>query len=855
MSKIIASADITRLDFSVLLDMSMSVPIISITNLSTVINPLNLQWAFVITSPSGTPVHTGSLTLPDINHTPFTTFIFTEALPMLFGQLEFNSTGQYTVIVSVKDAAGLITTLQKSNSICKPNGNNGRDNFGAAIIDVEVKCGSGQVYITDQTNLVYKSLTGIKFLTSGELTYPKDGNGNILPPVTVSGLPALLPIKYEGNGHEVYVYQIYDYDLGDNFIVRVRYSYTHAFGVWCNVTLQPLFCEIDRANSMLSKNCNDNADSREQQRKLTVINSKMLKAHTGIIQPLSGIDVPGVVEEIKQLLGVDCDCCRPAGISNVGALRVTDANFRVNKICGDMLLGWEKDLAGNITLNYQNSSYTFVMSPALGNSTAFSYQVVITGCNKAVNLFVDLETLSTEILTHISGNSTLLNILKDLTQKAQLSCSSLSGGAAFDFTSCDYSSELSTAQPGGTIADILIGGVTYIAPLGTLLSDAAATGAWLNSLAKGVFIVNYSALTARTTITSAANTNSISTVRTLNGTIYTTTLFSNNCGLICNILQKILNWLNAINMVQLKAGTGLTICRFKEDGTVISQVFSATAKASEVVEYMAGSFCNITNYIHDKLLTCANLQGVFAAHTEAIGEPDGADVFPMFVNGKCQQVPLRNAAISIFRMLSTDTEVKSTYCLGAKCTTVSDCSPVTGLLGVPNDTGATYNWNTVAGAIGYKWSVDGINWTNVTATTALITGVLPGTTYNIRVYPVYNSGDGINCMVYNEFTTTNAALACQSVNNLTVSNVVASSFVISWDAITGVTGYQYRVNGGGWINTGNVLAVQISGLTPSTVYNLEVRAILGGNPCPQTASIATTTAACNPPVIISATLG
>lgn len=854
MAKIIASADITRLDFSVLLDMSIAVPTVKVTNLSTVINPLNLKWIFELTTPSGTPVHTVSFAAPDKNLVPFIDFIFPEPLPQIFGQLEFNASSQYSVTVSVKDAAGLVTALTKSASICKPNGNNGRNNFGAADIDIEVKCGSGQLNTTDKTNLVYKNLSGTSVVTMVELSYPKDGNGNTLAPVVVNSLPARLPIKYEGAGHEIYVYQVYDYDLGDNFIVRVRYSYTQVFSVWCNVTLQPLFCEIDRAAGMLGKNCNDNAESREQQRKLTVINTKMLKAHTGMIQPLSGFDVPEIVEEIKQLLGVDCDCCRPGGISNIGAARATDAIFTANKVCGDMLLSWTNDGAGNIVLNYQNVSYTFLISPAPGNSAAFSYEQNITGCNKAVSLRVDTEVLATEILTKITLNPALLNILNALTQKAQLSCTGLDGGAAFDFTTCDFSVELNVVV-GASIAEILIGGVTYAAPLGILLVNGPGIANWLNSLEKGIFIVNYSAITGKTTITSAANKNSLSTVKILSGTVYTNTLFSNNCGLICNILQKILNWLNTINMVQLKAGVGLTVCRFKPDGTVSSQVFAETAKASEVVKYMADSFCNIVDYVEDKLLTCANLQGLFASHTAKVGEPGSADIFYMIVEGKCQQIPLRNAALSIFRLLSSDTEVKNMYCQGAKCTTVSNCSPVTLLLGVPNDTGATYNWSAVTGAVGYKWSIDGINWVNVTATTALITSLLPGTSYTLRVFPVYNSGDGIDCMITTQFFTTNAATACAAPATPLISNVSSTSFTFTWGAVTGATGYQYRVNGGGWVNSGLVLAVQITGLNPATIYNLEVRAVIGGNPCPQTATASTTTATCTAPVIISATLG
>jgi len=99
LSKIIASSDITLLDFSVLLDFSTFVPTCSITNLSTVVNANNLQWAFEFKSPNGTEIHVGSFDTPDVDGVAFTTFQFIPldgngkptgaTIPMYFGQLEY----------------------------------------------------------------------------------------------------------------------------------------------------------------------------------------------------------------------------------------------------------------------------------------------------------------------------------------------------------------------------------------------------------------------------------------------------------------------------------------------------------------------------------------------------------------------------------------------------------------------------------------------------------------------------------------------------------------------------------------------------------------------------------------------
>lgn len=838
MSKVTASADITLLDFSVLLDMSTAIPTAKITNLSTIVNANNLQWIFEFLSPSLTPIHTGSFTAPDINGAPFTIFTFTEPIPEYFRQLEFGNS-PYTIKVSVKDLAGGVFYLIKGASICKPNGNNGKNNFGVADIDVQVKCAQGQLYVTDKTNLVYKSITGTKVSTSLQLTYPRDTNGNILTPVTVTSIPALLPIKYEGEGHEVYVFHVYDYNMGDNFTVRVRYSFTKVFPVWCNITLQPLFCEIDKVVDMLQKDCNDSPDNRDRQKTLGVVNAKMLKAHTGIVQPLSDIDVPGLVEEIKEILGVECECCRPSGISNVGVALATDATFTANKICGDMLLSWSNDGNGNIILNYQNTSYTFVIAND-SESAAFSYVPTTSGCNKQVALRVDITVLSSEILSEIQTNPTLLNILNSITQRAQLSCSGLDGGDAFDFSACDYSVELDATIAGKTLDNILITGVTYSLPTGTLLINNSAIQSFLNGLGKGTFTVNYSGITNKTTINSFANSNTISTVKTSIGLISTTTAVSNNCGLICNILQKILTYMNQLNLVKIKTGVGITVCRFKTDGTVLATTFDANAPASSVAFYMAESICNVVDYLKTRVLSCDNLRNIFANYTDAMGLMGVADTVPIWLNGKCIGMPFKKFAISLLRSIRTDSEVKGEYCLITPCTTVSSCSPVTGLVGSGSDTVWNYTWNIVAGATGYKWSTDGTTWNTVVSTSAFISSLIANTSYTFRVYPVYPLGDGVSCVVTSNFTTTNTGSTCAAPATLNLSGQTLSSFVATWSAVTGAEGYQYRLNGGSWVNNGTALTVTPT-VSEGTTYTVEVRAIIGGIYCSATITAAITT--------------
>ncbi len=61
---------------------------------------------------------------------------------------------------------------------------------------------------------------------------------------------------------------------------------------------------------------------------------------------------------------------------------------------------------------------------------------------------------------------------------------------------------------------------------------------------------------------------------------------------------------------------------------------------------------------------------------------------------------------------------------------------------------------------------------------------------------------------------------------ITISALTTTGYTASWPAGSdnvGVTGYQYRLNGGAWVDIGNVLTTNISSRTPSTTDALDVR--------------------------------
>lgn len=111
--------------------------------------------------------------------------------------------------------------------------------------------------------------------------------------------------------------------------------------------------------------------------------------------------------------------------------------------------------------------------------------------------------------------------------------------------------------------------------------------------------------------------------------------------------------------------------------------------------------------------------------------------------------------------------------------------------------GATLNWTPVAGALKYDYVIDTITaggvWlpiTSTTATTATVSGLLPGTSHYMRVRSycgptAFSQWDTIR------FTT---LPPCKVPKGFVASNVDSNSADIQWDSVTNMVQWQYVVD-------------------------------------------------------------
>lgn len=146
------------------------------------------------------------------------------------------------------------------------------------------------------------------------------------------------------------------------------------------------------------------------------------------------------------------------------------------------------------------------------------------------------------------------------------------------------------------------------------------------------------------------------------------------------------------------------------------------------------------------------------------------------------------------------------------------------------------NWNTTSGADSYRLDVSnddffttlsGYSNLIVNNTSQTVTGLTPGSTYSYRVRAVNVSGASANSNVISVITKPSAPVATDATNSTT------TSFVATWQAVTGAASYVLDVSTNGFVsllpdyNNRSVtgLTQSVTGLSAGTLYSYRVRAV------------------------------
>lgn len=693
---IAGSTDITKLSIQTVWDLSGTNPQILLENLSEGADLASCSWWFVAMAPGDIPIHEGTESTPDITGS-WTTHTLSDSWPKAFNNILWSG-APYTIQVFVKDGDGNVYEGDiQSVSICRPSGNtpNSTNTFGLATCAIEVNCAEANVFFQDTTNATYQGITGTIGSSTLKVVYPVDETGNIPDPFVAANFStALVPITYSSDNYQYQSSCIYQYDFGGNSYIRIKYQSFNSvngspavtFAVLCNINLCGLFCEVEKlVNSISNGNC---ADAEEAQQKLNLINPKLWLISMGIQQPLCGVDVPALIEEVKVIGGFDCNCCNaPTGIIPSSSSVIDGYNFQIVPGCGD-ITGTVTKNGNNIQIQLNNTVYTFKMcdnSPAETTAFNFTKEPKDGSCVSEVCLNVDVTQLSYDILNNIKGDAGLVNLFNSIV---------ISGGAgSFNLvvdgkcifssaTSYNYQFIFDGIPTSGTYAileSIDVSGTVSSYSYAFNMSSLASLQTFLNGLGIGSFVVSASGAN-QVTVTSTANTANINSITySPNGIIDSiatmTKTASGYTPIPANtVVQNIINYLCGLNDSKIKTSTDYEICYIDPNtGTSSTQTITGGSALSAFITALLARGCDTIEYIQNiSGATCSAMKTLFAESKNSL---QSSDYVLGVKNNDCARITINELFLKMLKDGAFSAEIVTAFCeLVAKCSGDKACT-------------------------------------------------------------------------------------------------------------------------------------------------------------------------------------
>lgn len=685
------SPDITQLNAQVTWDISGTLPAINLVNLSIGPNLAGITWWVVAFSPTGTLIHAGDFSNPDAVGI-WTTLSITDSWPRPFNQIEFSG-APYILTLYIQDSQGnQYNTGPYQATICRPSGNTptSKTFYGTSKTEVIVKCQQARISFQDLTNHTYRGLDGTLVSSVLRVVYPIDETGNIPTPFVLNNFSfALVPISYSSDQYQFQTQSVYDYDFGNYVHVRIRYqtlsknqaSYM-SFPVLCNIDLGVLACEYAKlVDTLENGSC---SDVQETQRKMLLINPKFSMAQLGISYPLTGIDVPELIEQIKRIGGFDCDCCNaPTGIIPNTTSVIDGYSFSIVGVGGDV--GGDVTTTGtNIQFNLHDKSYVFNMCPSVP-TTAFTVTPSTSGdgFTKTYCLNVDLTILSTDLLNTIKDNGTLVNLFNSIVIQGGNIELTVDGGCIFQSTSAfNYTFDLTNIPSNTTYA--ILSGITKGAVVQSLfysfnLTNLSGLQTYLNSLGIGTFIVtNPSGQNVH--IVSNANPNNLTSLTyKISSTTYIANQSSTAAGYVAvtanYVVQQIINYLCGITDNQLVTSQDYSICYVDPVSKTKTTIdVPAGTKLSVFIGELVTNGCNTVDYITSLgAVTCASIQAAFPS---SIALMTATDIILGTKAGQCARMGPVELGTAILTLGSFNQEFVNAFCaLVEQCGSGLSCAP------------------------------------------------------------------------------------------------------------------------------------------------------------------------------------
>ncbi len=684
------SPDISKLAAKVTFDISVASPQVILENQSLGANLGNVTYAFVVKSPSGSFIHEGNINTPDETGV-WTDATLTDIWPRPFGQIEWSG-APYQFYMIAKDSLGNIyQTEPQYATICRPAGNtpSSTNTYGAASSNVEVKCQLAKVFFQDTTYVSYRGVSGTRVSSELRVIYPIDETLTIPTPFEIDNYSsALVPISYSSSNYQFAQTLIQDYDFGNETHVLIRYQALTRFSVWCNVSLEPLLCEVAKiVDSIQNGSC---ADATLAQQKLSLINGKLAIVFMGMMQPLIGVDVPAVIEQIQVIGGFTCNCCGSAtGIIPANASPIDGYNFIFNKLGGDVD-GYWSIVGSNITLNLGDVTYIVNVSEESPSDIQSAFEFLPStsgdGFTKTYSLKVDGFQLAEDILTIITENTALTNMFNTIITNLGGDIPLLVDGSCLwtSTTNCNYVFTLYTLPLTGKVnmLSITVGGIVKPINFIFTMQTLPALEAKLNTLGVGNFVVqaenaqDISILVDNTSF----NLSQISfqiplgVVQVANAGVNCTSLETLTAN---EAVQRLINYLCELNDTQMTTVDDYEVCYIDPVTFTKKTVVVPGGSALNIflTELLARS-CDTTDAIISiKQLNCANIVSQFPS---IVNQIQNTDYLLGVKGGFCARVSPMELAIRQLQLGAYNPEFVAAFCnIVALCNGGLICAPYT----------------------------------------------------------------------------------------------------------------------------------------------------------------------------------
>lgn len=604
--------------------------------------------------------------------------------------------GFYNIRAVIVDADGKSYEVKiPPKQICEPDGwENGSVEGNFEII---ADCTIPRIRVKENTAFAYAGRAPYSKLKNGVLYYPH-GTIDEIPFVYT---PFDQNVVYTGT-YTVRNKTIARFDMDDNVFVDVSYKTSLEKKITCQSLVADIMCCIEDVQREMSTYCNTQRGYFAKE--------KMNKAAVPLViayaKERAGLDASEDIEEIRRILGCDCNCGpkliepQPVG-GGVGG----GGNFVFQGECDTTVT---PTVVGGTTTVVIRKKNTRVLK-ADNTDAAFRITRSEDNCNIMYALEFDYDVMAESILNRITDSDELQNILNSLVTStgATLDLVGLDGKNIIDLTQCDY--VLVHLVPTSNIVlveNIVIGGQTFNAPANLSLLNENGIESWLNALAKGVFSVSNTPVTggAQITVQTDDNVNSIATMQVYNQTLAKreSVRFTGTCASLKAILQAIITYLSTIGTTQIQLKAALKVCSFDAQGNVKETNFGADVLLSNYLTSLSTAFCELTNKVKSiSTMSCEQVKTLFVARNTAFDH--GKDFFTGTKGEACSRFNSKDLSTILLEAIQNNQELHNKFCqLVSACglgggggVAAPDVTSIIANAGLTNINVAALTWSTL----------------------------------------------------------------------------------------------------------------------------------------------------------------